>query len=117
MIKPKKYRKKPVIIEALQLTWDNWNEMCDFAGVGEVSEGKPQGTSKDQNGEPIPNNEIAMFIPTLEGLHLARQGDWIIRGIKGELYDDIVKKLMDFYEENSEHQSPRKEAPNAQCLD
>lgn len=25
-----KYRKKPVEIEAVQLTWDNWGEICDF---------------------------------------------------------------------------------------
>ena len=26
------------------------------------------------------------FIPTLEGTHEARKGDWIIKGIQGELY-------------------------------
>lgn len=27
-----------------------------------------------------------MNIPTLEGLMIASEGDWIIRGVKGEIY-------------------------------
>ena len=38
-----KYRKKPIIIEVMQLRWDNWSEMCDFAGVGKLEDGKPSG--------------------------------------------------------------------------
>ena len=73
-----KFRKKPVIIEALQLRWDNWGEMCDFAGVGSLVDGKPEG---HQDGDAI-----GLDIPTLEGLHHASENDWIIRGVKGELY-------------------------------
>ncbi|MEI3611619.1 hypothetical protein [Pseudogracilibacillus sp. SO30301A] len=25
-----KYRKKPVIIEAVKLTWENWGKVCEF---------------------------------------------------------------------------------------
>lgn len=78
-----KYRKKPVVIEAVQLRWDNWDEMCEFAGVGKLSDGKPEGYL-------IPDapdlENMGLQIPTLEGLMLARQGDYVIRGIKGELY-------------------------------
>lgn len=73
-----KFRKKPVVIEAVQLLWKNWEEMCEHAGVGRLTDGKPEGK---QFGE-----EIGLLIPTLEGLMEARQGDWIIKGIKGELY-------------------------------
>lgn len=73
-----KYRKKPVVIEALQLRWDNWSEMCDFAGVGKLTDNKPEG---GQDGE-----NITLNILTLEGLMVANQGDFIIRGIQGELY-------------------------------
>jgi len=38
-----KYRKKPVEIEAVQLRWDTWCEICDFVGVGKLADGKPQG--------------------------------------------------------------------------
>ena len=73
-----KYRKRPVIIEALELRWDNWNEMCDFAGVGRLEDGKPCGE--------IDAKVLKLFIPTLEGLMTATQGDFIIRGIQGEYY-------------------------------
>ena len=85
-----KYRKKPVVIEAVQLRWDNWEVVCDFADVGALSDGKPTGCFVGSDGLALPagqhSEEIGLLIPTLEGLHLARQNDWIIRGIKGELY-------------------------------
>ena len=85
-----KYRKKPVVIEAVQLRWDTWNEVCDFIGVGKLSERKPEGCYIGPDGLPMPNggtsDVIGLLIPTLEGLMVARQNDWIIRGIKGELY-------------------------------
>jgi len=85
------YRKKPIIIEALQLRWDTWSEMCEFAGVGRLEDGKPQGTYVDPDGnarEDFPGDpaRIGLHIPTLEGLMLGVENDWIIKGIKGELY-------------------------------
>ena len=74
-----KFRKKPVVIEAVQLTWTNWDEMCDFAGVGPESD-KPHGVQ-------LPDSlSIAMDIPTLEGTMRADEDDWIIKGVKGEFY-------------------------------
>lgn len=74
-----KYRKKPVVVEAMQLKWENWSEMCEFAGVGKLSDGKPEGKMLD-------GNMIGLSIPTLEGLAVAKENDFIIRGVKGELY-------------------------------
>ena len=73
-----KYRKKPVVIEAVQLRWDNWSEMCDFIGVGQLSDNKPEGK---QDGE-----KIGLLIPTLEGVMTAQENDFIIKGVKGEIY-------------------------------
>lgn len=83
-----KFRKKPVVIEALQLSWATWGEMCDFVGVGHLAEGRPEGcwVTKTGQGTNRPTDEMDLWIPTLEGLHLAREYDWIIKGIKGELY-------------------------------
>ncbi len=74
----KKYRKKPIVIEALQLKWDTWDEMCEHAGAGKLTDGKPEG---QMHGE-----KIALAIPTLEGLMMADENDWVIRGVKNELY-------------------------------
>ena len=78
-----KYRKKPVVIEAIQLRWDTWNEVCEFIPVGKLTEGKAEGCYVDENGEATesPTDTIGLLIPTLEGLHLTRQDDWIIQGV------------------------------------
>lgn len=90
-----KFRKRPVVIEAVQLRWDTWSEMCGFADVGRLTDGKSEGCYLDADGSPIPavgNSEMwlrrpmGLLIPTLEGLMVARQDDWIIRGVKGEFY-------------------------------
>ena len=70
-----KYRKKPVVIEAFRLGYDNPERWWV---------------------EAIANDKVRPFmmrpgeaeaeIETLEGLHVARHGDWIIRGVAGELY-------------------------------
>ena len=52
--------------------------MCEFVGVGELSNGKPEGR---QDGD-----KIGLDIPTLEGLMHADENDWIIKGVKGEFY-------------------------------
>ena len=75
------FRKKPVEIQALQLRWDNWDEMCAFAEVGKLEEGKPEGYILPGSG-----TRMGMQIPTLEGTMFAEEGDWIIRGVEGELY-------------------------------
>lgn len=96
-----KYRKKPVVIEAIQVEWHNWSVICDFCDIGPLESGKPTGVwvrpdgswTKDHLlvGQDAPSVFIAdytlgVLIPTLEGLMLAREHDWIIRGVQGELY-------------------------------
>jgi len=92
-----KYRKKPVVIEAVQLRWDTWDEMCEFAGVGKLSDGKPEGhMDRDKM-------RVDLDIPTLEGLIHASENDWIIRGVKGEIYPckpDIFEMTYEEVEEN-----------------
>ncbi len=85
------YRKKPVVVEAVQLRWDTWQEMCEFADVGKLTDGKPEGC---QDGE-----KIGMNIPTLEGLLHASENDFIIKGVKGELYSCKLDIFEQTYEE------------------
>ena len=102
----KKYRKKPIIIEALQLDWSTWQEMCDFAGVGNLEDGKPEGCYVGTDGKALPPNRVSevmgLSIPTLEGVMVAKEKDYIIRGIKGELYPckpDIFEETYEAIEE------------------
>ena len=89
-----KYRKKPVVIEAFQFTWKNWSKMCNFLGkiISEDNPGRNVETFSDDCGEVGPYIELT--IPTLEGDHTAKHGDYVIKGIKGEFYPckpDIFK--------------------------
>lgn len=90
----KKYTKLPVEIEACQLTWATWNEICEFM-EGEVV----QGCYLDSEGNKLPEGHtseiMGMEIGTIEGVMLARQGDYIIKGVNGEFYpckEDIFLK-------------------------
>ena len=69
-----KYRKKPVIIEAFQYTGGQ-EQKDDPVWIVEAIE---KGKVFFEYGE--------MIIETLEGNHIARKGDYIIKGIKGEIY-------------------------------
>ena len=95
-----KFRKKPVVIEAVQLRWSTWSEMCNHAGVGMLSDGKPEGCYVSADGQATNEvtEEIGMAIPTLEGVMLARENDYVVRGVKGELYPckpDIFEATYD----------------------
>lgn len=81
-----KYRKKPVVIQAIQLNWKNWSEVCEFLGgiISSENPGREAEDYSDSCGELSPYIEIT--IPTLEGDHLAKHGDYIIKGIQGEFY-------------------------------
>lgn len=69
-----KYRKKPVVIDAIQfLGAKNLRAVCDFIG--------------GEDGQTYlcrPPDELRIL--TLEGVMHADKGDWIIRGVKGECY-------------------------------
>jgi hypothetical protein len=81
-----RYRKKPVVIEAIQNTGGNSNEVLAFCFADE--RWKEGIDSEYVNGPGIGYTPpLGTFdIPTLEGTMTAQVGDWIIRGVKGELY-------------------------------
>lgn len=81
------YVSKPVKIQAVQLCWKNWSAICEFLGeiVSPENPGRSSETYSDTCGEVGPNY-IELTIPTLEGDMIARHGDWIIKGLKGEYY-------------------------------
>lgn len=88
MITPKRYRKKPVEIEAVQLDPQNAFTVLDEVG-GELE--------MTDDGTPT-----ALLIPTLEGIMRAEIGDYIIRGVEGEFYPCKPKIFEKTYEEVTE---------------
>ncbi len=75
-----KFRKKPVVIEAIQFLGTNLPEIESFLPVGKY------------------NDDGTIGIVTLEGVMRADIGDWIIKGVNGEFYPckpDIFQKTYE----------------------
>jgi hypothetical protein len=69
-----KFRKRPVVIEARQLNFENAAEIMAWCG-----------STKHWSRPPL-RAVTGIIVPTLEGQHEASFGDWIIKGVKGEFY-------------------------------
>ncbi len=75
------FRKKPVVIEAMRwpgVTVDGLGRALDF-DVWVSQKAAAAGITVRIRGQ-------SLIIPTLEGDHEAKPGDWIICGVQGELY-------------------------------
>jgi hypothetical protein len=81
------FRKKPLVIEARQFDGTQASAAALAEWIGKSAEA--------ENSEILgPANIAWLHIRTLEGVHEATPGDWIIRGVKGEFYpcrDDIFQ--------------------------
>lgn len=100
-----RFRKKPVVVEAFQMTrarrmdnidWPEWLHRAWNLERGAVGSLYPaeMGTADE-----------TLVIGTLEGQHLVSWGDWIIRGVKGEIYPCKPDIFMLTYEPIPETQS------------
>lgn len=81
-----KYRKKPVVIDAIQ--WDG--ELGTFIEI--------QKMNKSGLNRKLTADKTGLTIETLEGNHKAKIGDFIIKGVSGELYPckpDIFEKTYE----------------------
>lgn len=79
-----KFRKKPVVIEAVQIT------DATFDG--------PHPNEDHITGVTYVPSDRTVMIPTLEGTMIGRVGDWIIKGVNGEMYPckpDIFEKTYE----------------------
>jgi hypothetical protein len=75
----KRYRKKPVEIEAIRFLGDNATDCIDWILAGD-------GTARYHDPSDGLGSLRQIAIDTLEGTMRADAGDWIIRGVKGEYY-------------------------------
>jgi len=79
-----KYRKKPVVIEAIQWDGQNKDEIQAFF-------------QKSPIGYYIEDG--CLLISTLEGIMKASKGDYIIKGVHGEFYPCKPDIFEETYEE------------------
>lgn len=87
-----KYRKKPVVVEARQITIENAKELAAWCG------------GRCEYWMINPPKFGCIHINTLEGEMYAKPCDWIIKGIAGEFYPckpDIFEKTYEIVEENN----------------
>lgn len=81
-----KYRKKQIVVDAIQWTGDNLDELCKMGDF------KLHYTLFTDNGK----KDLGIY--TLEGMMWASIGDYVIMGIRGEFYackPDIFKETYE----------------------
>lgn len=86
-----KFRKKPVVIEAIQWNGKNLKEIKEFVGKS------LEYAIKDG---PF----VVMVINTLEGAMHISEKDWIIKGVEGEFYPckpGIFEKTYEKVDDNA----------------
>lgn len=71
-----RYRKLPVVVDAVQLTQDNAVELARWCGAEQTFE-----RLDDDN-----DRWLGLTITTLEGRMVCSPGDYLIRGVEGEFY-------------------------------
>ena len=83
-----KYRKKPVVVEAIQLQGNDYSILSVLKFIGEVNEIDASNPfEQDSLHDYIDKiKEGGLVIATLEGEMLASIGDYIIKGVQGEFY-------------------------------
>lgn len=119
MTDPQTFRKRPVVIEAMQMpsaypagedpssdgyarnisaaqiyNWIERNTLGTFESLDRIEGCKPWPPS----GVSIDPRDGRLIIATLEGAHWVDLGDWVIRGVQGEFYpcrDDIFRQTYE----------------------
>lgn len=95
------YRKKPVVVEAVQFDSTNGEAVAKWCGGRNRFEAKASD-----------HTDVAEWIniPTLEGVMRANLGDWIIRGVQGEFYPCKPYIFAAIYEPAAQPESSMQEA-------
>ena len=86
------YRKKPVVIEAVQWTGKNFDDIMNFMQDFHGSK------FNYENAEELAYKTKEVHIRTLEGTMTASCNDWVIKGVSGEFYPckpDIFEKTYE----------------------
>lgn len=100
-----KFRKKPVVIEAFQMTKDRRQNNEDWPTWMHVAWNANRGDPGSLYPTESGTGDGTLSIGTLEGEHLVSWDDWIIQGVAGELYPckpDIFDMTYDLVEDQKD---------------
>lgn len=97
---PRKVTKRPVTVEAMRFAGTTADTHAVYKWIEDNTLGsfEPYTDPPPASGVSIDPATGDMLIATLEGVHHARLGDWIIRGVQGEFYPckpDIFEATYD----------------------
>lgn len=95
----KKFIKKPVVIEAFE--WDGKSETLDSPDIKLFMANNPH----------FRGEQGSVFIHTLDGVMEARPGDFIVKGIKGDIYPCKADVFWKTYEEILPEKKEKRETP------
>jgi len=92
-----KFRKKPIVIDACQFTYPPSGQFSDFVGESATN------MRKERRIGALAEVDIVTLEDGSDGRakHVATEGDWIIRGVRGEFYPckpDIFEKTYEAVE-------------------
>ena len=93
-----KFRKKPVVVEAIQWTGSNLEEIRNFVGSDLIEDYMEFFDIK----RTLKKMLVDIAIDTLEGTMRVDYGDYIIKGAKGEFYPCKSDIFLATYEEVAE---------------
>lgn len=74
----KQFRKKPIVIEAMQWTGDNINDLWDWVGADELYGPLSVGDPLAPNGRPV-----RLYVAANDAWLELEVGEWIIRDGRG----------------------------------
>ena len=97
-----KYRKRPVIIEAFQMTEQRRSNNWDWPEWLNKAWNMDEGAVGAVWINPTDPQRLKLLIGTLEGIFLVDWNDWIIQGVQGELYPCKPDIFAATYEEVKE---------------
>jgi hypothetical protein len=107
-----KYRKKPVVIEAVEWTGSNLREVIDFTGLNSSAEK----WTWEEYEQVVKKDGLKIF--TLEGPLIAAVSDYIIKGVNGEFYPckpDIFAKTYESASTAPQPESSDREIAHRLC--
>lgn len=94
-----KYRKKPVVIDAFKYEGDLKKSDGGYCVPDWAAAAFESGVMHHYSPYKYPDDTtLELFIDTLEGTHHVSVGDYIIKGVNGELYPckpDIFEKTYE----------------------
>ena len=90
------FRKKPIVIEAVQWTGDNLREVIAFTDGPPETRSSHAGMMWERYEDLVARDDLKIY--TLEGPLVARKGDWIIKGTRGEHWPVKPEIFADTYE-------------------